>query len=86
MIDPTLKLMMDLRHANARNDILLATINAIGAHIGEDLSEMPAEELADRIGNEMQVMRSAISVAYTEHGIRFEAARVESEMEGMIDR
>lgn len=85
MIDPTLKLMMDLAHAKERNGILLATINAIGAHIGEDLSEMNAEHLADLIGNEMQWMRGAISGAYAQHFAKFEAARVESEMEGVIE-
>lgn len=86
MIDPTLKLMIDLSHANARNIVLFAAINAIGAHIGEDLSEMSAEELADRISEQMLLMRSTLSVVYTQHAERFEAARVESELEGVIDR
>lgn len=85
MIDPTLKLMMDAYHANVRNVILMATIKAITEHIDADLSEMNAEQLADIISNEMQVMRGAISVAYTEHAIRFEAARIDAEMEGVID-
>lgn len=85
MIDPTIKMMLDLKYAQARNHAFITTLHHIEAELVQGFSDQTANELIASIARKLKLMNDWVADLELEHTLRMERAHLESEMEGVID-